>query len=218
MNQKDLFHNDQPDNIDLKEILTKYARYWHVFLISLAICGIAAFVYLYFKPLHFRVQSTMLLKEDVTEGNALADNPALGEINLLNIKQKIDNEIVVFKSINLMQRVFGELSLHATYHVKRNLRTIEIFGSEVPIRLSFNKLHPTAYGKSIIVRRKTSTTYELEEDEGKSSHKYGEEVSKPYGSLRLLCSDSVPRNRSSLSSTTSRKWLTPIMKTCWLRL
>jgi len=178
---------DQKEYVDLKQILIKYGRYWYLFLISLAICALLAFLYLYFTPYNYRVQSTMLLKEDDSEGNPGSGNSALGEINLLSMKHKIDNEIEVLKSISLMQRVFSELSLHATYHVERQFRTIEIYGSEVPIRLSFNKLHPTAFKKSITIRRKTSATFELKDDEGQiSSHKYGEEVSKPYGIFTVI--------------------------------
>ncbi len=178
---------DQTEYVDLKQILTKYGRYWYLFLISLAICGLLAFIYLYFTPYNYRVQSTMLLKEDDSDGNPGSSNAALGEINLLSMKHKIDNEIEVLKSVSLMQRVFSELSLHATYHVKRQLKTIEIFGSEVPIRLSFNKLHPTAFKRTITIRRKTSSTYELKDDDDQvSSHKYGEEVSKPYGIFTVI--------------------------------
>lgn len=178
---------DQKDYIDLKHILSKYGRYWYLFLISLLVCALFAFVYLYFTPYNYRVQSTILLKEVDSESNPLTGNSALGEINLLSMKHKIDNEIEVLKSISLIQRVFTELSLHATYHVERQFKTLEIYGSEVPIRLSFNKLHPTAFKRSITVRRKTTSTYELKEDDGAvSTHKYGEEVSKPYGIFTVI--------------------------------
>lgn len=187
MTQKEMFQSDQADYIDVKQLLSKYLRYWYIFLISVVVCAALAFLYLYFATPQYRIVSTLLLKNEESESNSLTNNTSLGEINLFNTKQKIDNEIEVLKSNSLMQRVFSELSLNVTYHVKRKLKTEEIYGSEVPIRLSINKLHPTSYGKSITIRRKTSTTFEITEDTGEAStHIYGEEVSKSYGIFTVI--------------------------------
>lgn len=182
-----MFQSEQGDYIDVRQLLAKYFRYWYVFLISVVLCGGLAFLYLYFATPQYRIVSTLLLKNEESETNTLTNNTALGEISLFNKVQKIDNEIEVLKSNSLMQRVFSELSLNVTYHVRRRFRTDEIYGSEVPIRLSINKLHPTAFGRSITIRRKTSTTFELTEDnEEVSTHKYGEEVSKSYGIFTVI--------------------------------
>lgn len=187
MTPKEMFQTDQADYIDVKQLLSKYLRYWYIFLISVVVCAGLGFVYLYFATPQYRIASTLLLKNEESESNSLTNNNSLGEINLFNTKQKIDNEIEVLKSNSLMQRVFSELSLNVTYHVKRKLKTEEIYGSEVPIRLSINKLHPTSYGRSITIRRKTSTTFEITEDGGEAStHKYGEEVSKSYGIFTVI--------------------------------
>ena len=53
-----------------------------------------------------------------------------------------------------MHRVFSELSLNVTYHVEEKFKTKEIYGAELPIRLSITKLHPTAYGHQITIKRR----------------------------------------------------------------
>jgi len=187
MTKKDTFQSEQADYVDVKTLVSKYIRHWYIFLISVIACLILAFLYLYWAVPQYRVMSTLLLKNEDSEGGTIQRQGELGEINLFSTKQKIDNEIEVLKSNSLMQRVFSELSLNPTYHIKGQFKTKEIYGSEVPIRLSITKLHPTAFKKQVVLRRKTSTTFELKEDNGDvSTHKYGEEISKPYGIFTVI--------------------------------
>ena len=184
MSKKENFQSEQADYVDVKQLVSKYIRHWYIFLIGVIACLILAFLYLYWAVPKYRVTSTLLLKNEESQGNP-QNEP--GEINLFNTKQNLDNEIEVLKSNSLMQRVFSELSLNPTYHIKGQFKTEEIYGSEVPIRLSITKLHPTAFKKQIVLRRKTSTTFELKEDNGDvSTHKYGEEISKPYGIFTVI--------------------------------
>jgi tyrosine-protein kinase Etk/Wzc len=185
MSKKEDFQSEQADYIDVKQLVSKYIRHWYIFLISVSACLILAFLYLYWAVPQYRVFSTLLLKNE--ESDPGSRQSELGEINLFTTKQNLDNEMEVLRSNSLMQRVFSELSLNPTFHIKGQFKTEEIYGSEVPIRLSITKLHPTAFKKQLVLRRKTSTTFELKEDNGDiSTHKYGEEISKPYGIFTVI--------------------------------
>ena len=185
MSKKENFQSEQADYIDVKQLVSKYIRHWYIFLISVSACLILAFLYLYWAVPQYRVFSTLLLKNE--ESDPGSRQSELGEINLFTTKQNLDNEMEVLRSNSLMQRVFSELSLNPTFHIKGQFKTEEIYGSEVPIRLSITKLHPTAFKKQLVLRRKTSTTFELKEENGDiSTHKYGEEISKPYGIFTVI--------------------------------
>lgn len=176
----------QADTIEVKQLLVKYLRYWYLFLISLIIFLGAAFCYIYVATPQYRISSTLLLKNEENLTNSANRNSNLGEINLLAGKQNIDNEIEVFKSNSLMQRVFSELSLFASFYIDGQFRKEEIYGKEVPIRLSVSVLKPAAFESPITIRKKTTTYYELIEEDGAiSTHKYGEEVTKPYGTFTV---------------------------------
>jgi tyrosine-protein kinase Etk/Wzc len=174
--------SNQPDGIDFKQLMLKYLRYWYLFFLSLFIFLGAAFCYIYVATPQYRVTSTLLLKNEENLTNSLNRNPNLGEINLLPGKQNIDNEIEVFKSKSLMYRVFSELSLFTSFYIEGKFRRKEIYGKEVPIRISVNMLKPSAYDLPITITKKASTHYQLLESDGKSStHKYGEEVTTSFG-------------------------------------
>jgi len=194
MSLKEKLGTEREDDIDLRQVVTKYTRYWYVFVLSLIACIGLAYAYLYLATPQYKISSSILLKNEETDNNSLSTGQTIGELNLFTTKQRIDNEIEVLRANSLMQRVFQELGLNATYYINGQFRKKEIYGSELPIRLSITKLHPTAYDKMITITRKTSTTFELRDDDGDvSSHKFGEEVSKSYGIFTVIA---TPDNRT----------------------
>jgi capsular exopolysaccharide synthesis family protein len=185
MEKKDALTGEAGDYVDVKQLLLTYLRYWYLFVIGLAICIGLAYFYLMTTTPQYRVSSTILLKNEENQTGLRTQEP--GELNLFSTKQNIDNELEVLNSKSLMHRVFSELSLNVTYHVKEEFRTREIYGKELPFRLAITKLHNTADGRSVIIRRRTSSTFTIQEEEGKpTNHKYGEEISMPYGIFTVI--------------------------------
>lgn len=195
MSQREKLRVEIQDYVNVREVVSKYSHHWYVFILSLLVCLALAYAYLYLATPRYRISSSILLKNEESEGNSFSNAQSLGELNFFASKQRIDNEIEVLRANSLMQRVFQELGLYATYYVDGKFRKREIYGSELPIRLSITKLHPSAYEKMITIRRKTSTTYELVSEDGESSiHKFGEEVSKSYGIFTVIA---TPDNRTA---------------------
>ncbi len=185
MDKKQGIKADAGDYVDVQQLLKNYFRYWYLFLFALIVCLGLAFCYLYVAIPQYRVTSSILLKNEESQSGLRSPDP--GDLNLFSTKQNIDNELEVLNSKSLMQRVFHELSLNVTYHVEEKFKTREIYEAELPIKLIVTKLHPTANGQKITIRRKTSTIYSIEEADGKSiNHKYGEEISMPYGIFTVI--------------------------------
>jgi tyrosine-protein kinase Etk/Wzc len=186
MDKKQVINADGGEYVDVQQLLRTYFQYWYLFLIALIICLGLAFVYLYLATPQYRVTSAILLKNEEGQSN-LRNNAEPGELNLFSTRSNIDNELEVLNSKSLMHRVFSELSLNITYHVEEKFKTKEIYGTELPIRLSITKLHPTAFGHQITIKRRTSTMYSITEENGKSTnHTYGEEISTPYGIFAII--------------------------------
>src|SRR5687768_641305 len=187
MENKDALNGEAGDYVDVKQLLLTYLRYWYLFVIGLAICIGLAYFYLITTSPQYRVSSTILLKNEENQTGLRNQEP--GELNLFSTKQNIDNELEVLNSKSLMHRVFSELSLNVTYHVKEEFRNREIYGKELPFKLSITKLHNTADGRSITIQRRTSSTFTIQEKEGKPDRK----------STRLNSShgDTFPTRRSS---------------------
>lgn len=195
MSERELPRRMQEDYINLRQEISRYTRYWYVFLLSLVVCLGLAFAYMHLATPTYKVSSVILLKNEESENNHSNNGQSLGELSFFAGKQRIDNEIEVLRANSLMQRVFQELGLNASYFRDGRFKREEIYGLDLPIRLSITKLHPTAYNKMITIRRKTSTTFDLNDDQGDvTTHKFGEEISKPYGIFTVIA---VPDNRTA---------------------
>ena len=57
-------NNSNPEIINLRELFLKYLRKWYWFVISVALCLVAGFIYLKTANTQYKVQTTILLRQD----------------------------------------------------------------------------------------------------------------------------------------------------------
>jgi tyrosine-protein kinase Etk/Wzc len=89
----------------------------------------------------------------------------------------------------LMQRVLTELSLNTSYFKDGRVRTTELFGQNVPIKMIISKLDSSAYNKSITIYLKDNNNFDIEDEEGGfTKHQFGKEIRKPYGTFTVVAS------------------------------
>lgn len=176
------------EDLDVNGLLRKYLRYWYLFVAGMFICLTAAFLYLRYSTPEFQISTTLLIKDD-KKGPELAGNSAFSELDLFSSSSNISNEIEVLKSKDLMHRVLKELSLYATYKVAGHVKSTEVYGQSLPLKLIIHELDSAAYDKTITLHVKDENSFVLEnedEDEETTSHQFGQEVSKPYGSFTVI--------------------------------
>lgn len=68
------------DKINYQEILFKYIIHWPWFIVSVVVCLIAAWGYLYFQTPVYRISASIMIKDDKKGGGAgsAADLESLG--------------------------------------------------------------------------------------------------------------------------------------------
>ncbi|HEY4650773.1 MAG TPA: polysaccharide biosynthesis tyrosine autokinase [Pontibacter sp.] len=184
MSERELFQFES-EEINIKEVLQKYLRYWYLFVAGVAIAGIVAFVYLRYTTPQYRISSTLLIKDD-KKGPSLSENAVLDDLNLFQTGKNIDNEIEILKSKSLMNRVLQELALNTTYYVAGRVKSTEIYGADMPVRVIVSKLDSAAFNKTIVIQPKDHNTYQIQEEGATSEHKFGEQVQKPYGTFTVV--------------------------------
>ena len=62
----------QEEEIDLREELEKYLRYWPWFIIGVVLCLISAFIYLHFTTPVYNTTASIIIKDE--EGKVLLRN------------------------------------------------------------------------------------------------------------------------------------------------
>ncbi|MER2998507.1 GumC family protein [Pontibacter populi] len=184
MSEKELFQFES-EEINLKEVLQKYLRYWYVFIIGVTIAGVVAYLYLRYTTPQYRISSTLLIKDD-KKGPSLAENAILNDLDLFQSGKNIDNEIEILKSKSLMNRVLKELSLHSTYYVDGRVKSTEVFGNSLPVKLIVSRLDSAAFDKTIVIQTKDNINFQIEDDGKVSQHKFGQEIKKPYAAFTVV--------------------------------
>jgi tyrosine-protein kinase Etk/Wzc len=200
MSNKELFplNAEMPEPKNLKIILSRYARFWYLFLIG-ALLGLgSAYAYMhYYAVPQYVVYSTMLVKDDKnTQGLSSAD--AFNDLGTFKSTKNIDNEIEILKSKSLMNRVVGELDLSISYFVEGKIKDKEIYGSALPIKILINKIGLDAAGKTFVVDIKNNNSFQLDDHSGRVTvHQFGQQIQKDYGSFTVVAaaSKSVVSNR-----------------------
>ncbi|HTE29769.1 MAG TPA: Wzz/FepE/Etk N-terminal domain-containing protein, partial [Chryseolinea sp.] len=65
MSSKDI--QAETDYVDVKEMLSKYTRYWYMFMLSIVLCAALAYAYLYLATPQYKISSSLLLKNEESD-------------------------------------------------------------------------------------------------------------------------------------------------------
>ena len=146
MNQMDYSDNTQirdrewqeenGNELNLMDLLHICLVNWKWFLLSLVLCIGLAYLYLLQSPRVYTRTASVMIKEENKNGN-LANNFGFStELTSLGFKNNVDNEVLVFKTYRLMEKVAQRLHLDVSYTIKPQLRKIELY-RQSPVSLSF---------------------------------------------------------------------------------
>src|SRR6187200_831088 len=118
----------QPVNKDLgslsiKDIFFKYVRFLPVFLVSVALCLLGAYLYLRYTTPIYRVTGTLIFKqEDQGRGGGKFENI----FNAKNVSD-VQSEIEILKSQDLMERVVDSVQLQIAYFAVGKIKTLNVY-------------------------------------------------------------------------------------------
>lgn len=123
------YETDEAD-VNIKEILFKYLRFWSWFIATVVIALFIAVFYLKYTPTVYSTEAKIKIIDASKELNIGAD-----ALSMLSGKPKInlDNEIEVLKSYRLLSQVVEALNLQVDYLVEGNIKTTPIW--ETPFKI-----------------------------------------------------------------------------------
>lgn len=112
-------------NLSFKDLFYKYVRFLPLFLLSVAIALLIAFVYLRYSTRIYSAGGTMLIKNEQSSGRR--DDKVEDILTGNNRSQNIQNDIEVLKSRPLMARVVKKLNLQFSYTAKGKIKDFNIY-------------------------------------------------------------------------------------------
>lgn len=105
------------DQVNIQEILFRYLIHWPWFVVSLLLCIVCAWAYLYVATPVYNVSATILIKDEEKGGGAsmASELERMGLDGFVSSSKNVDNEIEVLRSKSLAREVVNQLNLFVTY-------------------------------------------------------------------------------------------------------
>ena len=173
--------------LDGAAVLARYARHWPWLLLSMLAALGLAFLFLRVATPRYGISSKLLIRGLDKDPYRAAANPAFRDLDIFNASTNLEDEIEALKSRQLLQEVLTELGLNVRYYAPGTLRDTELFGRAVPVEVLVKTVGNAAEEHPITLYLRAGNTFELaDEGAGRSRHRFGEEVRKPYGTFTVL--------------------------------
>lgn len=114
-------------NLSIRDLFYKYIRFLPLFIISIALCLFAAYIYLRYATLVYSATGTVRVLDE--KSSAGGSNDKFDQIFGADNKKNIQNEIEYIKSRQIMSRVVKALNLNFTYLAVGNIKELNIYKS-----------------------------------------------------------------------------------------
>ncbi|MFI8380428.1 GumC family protein [Leeuwenhoekiella sp. NPDC079379] len=121
--------NDLNEEINIREELDKYLRYWPWFILGVLTALIIAFVYLKLSVPVYQTVASVIIKDEESKGGGLGDAAGFADLGLLGgmSTNSIENEIGLLKSRRLMISTIQALKANVEYYDLEGVKEDELY-------------------------------------------------------------------------------------------
>lgn len=123
--------------LGIKELFFKYVRFLPLFILSVALSLLAAYLYLRYTPPVYKAGGALLVKQDNSTGGSSSD--PFQQMFVLDNSINIQNEIEVLLSRPLMERVVQDLGLNLSVYSKGKIAETNLYRS-TPFQIEILRL------------------------------------------------------------------------------
>ncbi|WP_339649459.1 polysaccharide biosynthesis tyrosine autokinase [uncultured Salegentibacter sp.] len=118
----------QEDEINLREELDKYLKYWPWFVFGVILCVLIGFVYLKYTTAQYSTTASIIIKDEESKGPS-SEMAAFADLGLLSGMgaSSIENEIGILRSKTLMTKTVKALDLNITYYDEAGVKSKELY-------------------------------------------------------------------------------------------
>ena len=181
INQSFNQNKSELSSLSVRDLFYKYVRYAPLFVVSVAISLLAAYVYLRYAEPVYSATGSMLIRDEKSKGTRASDK--VEELFSSNAASNIQAEMEILKSRPLMQRVVEKLGLSIDYYGVGKIKTVNIY-NRAPFSIIPLSIKDSAHSLSVEVIQKTTTQFQV--DGLPKLIASGEIFNLPEGSFRLV--------------------------------
>jgi capsular exopolysaccharide synthesis family protein len=170
--------NKDLGNLSIKDLFFKYVRFLPVFLVSVAVCLLAAYLYLRYTTPIYRVTGTLTFKtEESNRGGRF------NEIFMAKGVSDVQTEIEILKSQPLMERVVDSAKLQTSYYAVGNIKTLNIYNG-CPFRLEIISLRDSFASFKMNITFPDEDEFRVNKEP--TRYRFQDEFANVYGHFRLV--------------------------------
>lgn len=167
-----------------EKVLSKILTYWPVFIVSVIVALLIAFVYTRYATPLYEVKAKMLIKDDQKGG--LANGQLLEEFGMQSPGANVENEIEILQSRTLMMRVVDALNLNVHYYAPGRIITSEYYGKEIPYNLIPLQKDKIIASSSYSLKITDENTFVLKSNKEEWKGRWGDTLNLPIGATAFI--------------------------------
>lgn len=189
MTEKEEFEykTNHPEQTDFRLLMYRYTRYWHLFVLGVALALLMAVLYLSFVTPQYLVSTSIKIIGIDRNPDYQAGSPGFRRLDVYDESTNLEDEIEALQSFSLMERVIDELDLTTSYFVDNGLGKDELYGDALPIKVIDSVLSEIAFKKEITIQILDSNSFILEDElKETTEHRFGELIKTPYGIFKIV--------------------------------
>lgn len=174
----------------VQRLLGKVMRNWPWFAGCLVVSMVCAFLYLRYTAPVYKIKAKVMIKDEKKTGGA--ENQVLSELGMSG-KSNVDNEIEVFKSRTLMDRVVRDMQLNVRYYSIGTLKESELFDKKPFIFHYFPDADTSdkkTYDYELVLEN--NSTLSLSKEDKKWKAGYGDTLVLPTGKAVITLAAAAP--------------------------
>jgi tyrosine-protein kinase Etk/Wzc len=192
---------NEEHSISIRELLDKYLVYWRWLLCSVVIFLVLGWMYARYQTPSYESTASVLIEQEKNSGMASEEIGMLKDLGLASGGGVLEDEIELYQSRSLMERVVRELHLHWKYQIVGT--TTGLVRSELydlnPIRIRPVKADSLYYDKQyefeITLTSGSEYTVSSENKLNGKSFTYGSVLQLPIGKIILEKTNEFKNNR-----------------------
>lgn len=158
------YHTPKDEDINFRELLDGYLRYWRWFVIGAAIALICAVLYLRFTVDVYYAATTIIIKDEKGK-RGTSDNSTFADIGILEglSTSSIENELGLLRSQRLMGNSVKALNLNIQYFAQKGIPKREVYNNS-PYRIRLMRMNEAALKNAIEQGRNEFSVHSLSDN------------------------------------------------------
>ncbi|MDB5132796.1 MAG: polysaccharide biosynthesis tyrosine autokinase, partial [Mucilaginibacter sp.] len=164
------------DPINFREILITYSQYWWLFLISVLIALVAAFIFYKLQKPIYTVKASLEMED--SKDKPTEEKSALQQLDLFSAPKVVENEIEILKSRQLVKQVVDHLQLWIGYKPADGFKKDELYHNS-PVRFKALRIDDPMSTQKLDIHIIDAKTYSVNNQA--RHYRFGETVTDSLG-------------------------------------